>query len=733
MIDAPAIACSGEDTILLERNSIDIKFQDVSYRIPQGRNAPKIILKNVSGIFKSGQLTAILGPSGAGKSTLLNVLAGYKCHGISGTIYINGKIRNMKEFRRISRYIMQEDLLQKWLTAEELMMLAADLKLSNKISQQKKKETVLEILDLLRLTKAKDTMTDKLSGGERKRLSIAIELVNNPPIIFLDEPTTGLDDLASAQCITLLKSLATGGRTIICSIHTPSARLFAQFDQSYVLADGMCVYQGYGPNVVDYLSNIGLICPTHYNPADFMIEVCCSEYGNFTDKLAAMANNQFVTTCESLQERSAKYDLSEFSCNTSHEVSIPFQFKTIIFRMWKQMLRDKNHILLKLFLHILLGVFVGYIFYDIANDGSQTIYNFGFFYCCLVFFLYIPLMPILLYSAMANNQFVTTCESLQERSAKYDLSEFSCNTSHEVSIPFQFKTIIFRMWKQMLRDKNHILLKLFLHILLGVFVGYIFYDIANDGSQTIYNFGFFYCCLVFFLYIPLMPILLYFPTEVQLIKREYFNRWYSLRAYFAAMTVSTIPVTIIMSVLFLTPTYVISGQPLEAHRFLYFCMIFILTAFVSESFGLIVSSFLNVVNSMFLAPSCSVPFMLLAVYGMGFGHVGIPITMKIMMHLSYLRYSLEAVVNAVMRDRGILPCAQDEKLCFAFADPNVFLEIMGFEERNIWVDFGALLFIYVLFRVVCYNLLRQRLSPNKTFRALQLIVRLVKSHISVSR
>ncbi|KAK9709103.1 ABC-2 type transporter [Popillia japonica] len=621
MIDAPAIACSGEDTILLERNSIDIKFQDVSYRIPQGRNAPKIILKNVSGIFKSGQLTAILGPSGAGKSTLLNVLAGYKCHGISGTIYINGKIRNMKEFRRISRYIMQEDLLQKWLTAEELMMLAADLKLSNKISQQKKKETVLEILDLLRLTKAKDTMTDKLSGGERKRLSIAIELVNNPPIIFLDEPTTGLDDLASAQCITLLKSLATGGRTIICSIHTPSARLFAQFDQSYVLADGMCVYQGYGPNVVDYLSNIGLICPTHYNPADFMIEVCCSEYGNFTDKLAAMANNQFVTTCESLQERSAKYDLSEFSCNTSHEVSIPFQFKTIIFRMWKQMLRDKNHILLKLFLHILLGVFVGYIFYDIANDGSQTIYNFGFFYCCLVFFLYIPLMPILLY----------------------------------------------------------------------------------------------------------------FPTEVQLIKREYFNRWYSLRAYFAAMTVSTIPVTIIMSVLFLTPTYVISGQPLEAHRFLYFCMIFILTAFVSESFGLIVSSFLNVVNSMFLAPSCSVPFMLLAVYGMGFGHVGIPITMKIMMHLSYLRYSLEAVVNAVMRDRGILPCAQDEKLCFAFADPNVFLEIMGFEERNIWVDFGALLFIYVLFRVVCYNLLRQRLSPNKTFRALQLIVRLVKSHISVSR
>ncbi|KRT84531.1 ABC transporter ATP-binding protein [Oryctes borbonicus] len=185
-------------------------------------------------------------------------------------------------------------------------------------------------------------MTDKLSGGERKRLSIALELINNPPIIFLDEPTTGLDDLASAQCIALLKSLSHGGRTIICSVHTPSARLFAQFDQAYVLADGMCVYQGYGPNLVEYLENIGLICPTHYNPADFMIEVCCGEYGNYADKLASMANTQFMLTCESSYERGTTYDdTSTFSCNTNHEVSFMFQFRTLLFRMWKQMLRDK--------------------------------------------------------------------------------------------------------------------------------------------------------------------------------------------------------------------------------------------------------------------------------------------------------------------------------------------------------------------------------------------------------
>lgn len=137
---------------------------------------------------------------------------------------------------------------------------------------------------------------------------------------------------------------------------------------------------------------------------------------------------------------------------------------------------------------------------------------------------------------------------------------------------------------------------------------------------------------------------------------------------------------------------------------------------------------------MFVAPSCSVPLVLLAVYGMGFGHVGIPIIMKIIMHLSYLRYSLEGVLNAVMRDRGIIPCRlEDDKLCLAFADTNYFLKMMGFEERSFWLDVGALCFIYLLFRVICYNLLRQRLFPNKTFRTLQIIVRLIKSHINGSR
>ena len=215
-----------------------------------------------------------------------------------------------------------------------------------------------------------------ISGGEQKRLTIALELIDDPAILFLDEPTTGLDSSSSTQCVQLLKKLAQEGKTIICTIHTPSALIFDMFDQIYALADGSCIYQGSSTNLVPFLRDLDLICPETFSPSDFLLEIATNDYGpqnhRLTEKIANGSNNAFRKVQEIIVEEDLNLQLpSDMKCASYYSTSFFQQFCHLLKRNFITNCRDKTLSLMRLLINIGVGLCFGTIYFGIGNDASN--------------------------------------------------------------------------------------------------------------------------------------------------------------------------------------------------------------------------------------------------------------------------------------------------------------------------------------------------------------------------
>jgi ABC-type multidrug transport system ATPase subunit len=179
-----------------------IEWKDLSFDVRSEKNktrSTKAILKSVSGFGAPGELLAIMGSSGAGKTTLLNLISGRtsvkRNQKLLGSIMLNGKEADFKSIRRFSAYVMQEDVFYESLTPRELITASAMLRLPNTVSAEERNNKIESVITELGLEKVADTVVGGpsfgkrgLSGGEKKRVAIAIELVNDPSILFLDEP-----------------------------------------------------------------------------------------------------------------------------------------------------------------------------------------------------------------------------------------------------------------------------------------------------------------------------------------------------------------------------------------------------------------------------------------------------------------------------------------------------------------------------------------------------------------
>ncbi|KAM6544477.1 hypothetical protein CsatB_008924 [Cannabis sativa] len=295
----------GFPSLMSSCSPITLKFIDVTYRVKIdnkqtssiGRrmfgNEPRpsdhersttsatnerTILHGVTGMAFSGEIMAILGPSGSGKSTLLNAIAGrLQGHGCSGTVLANGRKFSKPVLKRTG-FVSQDDVLYPHLTVRETLIFCSLFRLPRTLSRKDKVSVAESVISELGLEKCQNTIIGNsfvrgVSGGERKRVSIAHELLINPSLLVLDEPTSGLDSTAAHRLLSTLGALAQKGKTVVTSIHQPSSRVYQMFDSVLVLSEGRCLYYGKGNEAMNYFDSLGFSPSFPMNPADFLLDL----------------------------------------------------------------------------------------------------------------------------------------------------------------------------------------------------------------------------------------------------------------------------------------------------------------------------------------------------------------------------------------------------------------------------------------------------------------------------
>ncbi|XP_070831263.1 broad substrate specificity ATP-binding cassette transporter ABCG2d [Chaetodon trifascialis] len=383
-------------------HNIQYKVQLKSGSLCKRKTSPRDILVDLNGIMRPG-LNAILGPTGSGKSSFLDILAARKDpSGLSGEVLID-RAPQPPNFKCLSGYVVQEDVVMGTLTVRENLRFSAALRLPSSVPQSEKEARVNRLIKELGLTKVADSkvgtqMTRGISGGERKRTTIGMELIIDPSVLFLDEPTTGLDASTANSVLLLLKRMASHGRTIILSIHQPRYSIYRLFDTLTLLVNGKMVYHGPAPNALDYFANIGYPCEPHNNPADFFLDVI---NGDFTATTMTKVHGSEGTPAvrlsssrQSIEERLVEeFRNSSYSSDTRAELdrivqekecsSCPKSSRTITYnssffhqlrwvlkRTFQNLMLNPQTSVAQLGVNIFLALIVGAIFFGVKDDQS---------------------------------------------------------------------------------------------------------------------------------------------------------------------------------------------------------------------------------------------------------------------------------------------------------------------------------------------------------------------------
>ncbi|EMG48860.1 ADP1 Probable ATP-dependent permease [Candida maltosa Xu316] len=640
-----------------------LSFENISYKVADGRQ----VLNNVFGLVKPRECLAIMGGSGAGKTTLLDILAGKNKDGkISGSIFVNGNTIDPSHYKRIVGFVDQEDYLIPTLTVYETVLNSALLRLPREMSLGQKQARVLEVLNELRILSIKDRVIGSnfkrgISGGEKRRVSIACELVTSPSILFLDEPTSGLDSYNARNVIECLVKLSRDyNRTVIFTIHQPRSNIVSLFDKLILLSEGDLIYSGDMIKCNDFFTKNGYKCPLGYNIADYLIDITVDH-----NKIVKVSNvDSEVVAASSTDLHDADVHTAFLANRTASQVDTTQE--------WEHYAEHRDE-------------------YNADVLGRRTSKT-GEEETILRLRNKLPTLFVESSLAIETKQEIS---SGKENPVPLDL------TSHDIkkaTILSQIGILASRTFKNLYRNPRLLLAHYVLSLLVGLFCGYLYYDVSNDISGFQNRLGFFFFLLAFFGFSALTG-LHSFASERIIFIRERANNYYNpLSYYISKIFCDIIPLRVLPPIVLISIAYPLVGLTMEHNAFIKTILVLVL-------FNVSVALEMLIVGILVKEPGTSTMvgvlllLMSLLFAGLFINSEDLNGEIKWLEWISVFHYAYEALSINEVKDLIL----REKKYGLSIEVPGaVILSTFGFNVGAFWKDASFLGGLSVVFLVLGY-------------------------------
>lgn len=642
--------------------------------ITTNNNKPekKCLLSNISGIARPGELLAIMGSSGAGKTTLLNTLAGRikvaKGDELNGVVKVNGGHRDAS-WRRTAGYVEQFDLMYADLTVQETIQFAADFKLPREVTVGEKRAIVDRVIGLLGLTGVRHSRIGEetkrgISGGEKKRVAIGIELVTFPGLLFLDEPTTGLDSTTAQSLIETLKRIAERTRmTIILTIHQPRASILALFTRIVFMSQGKLIYNGTMQGCLDhFVTHFNLRCPEHENPADFVMDMLTVRAGD----------EESAKRVKDLQDKWKEMEGSDANVNGNRYANGS---------------RDDNG-----------------SSDDNANENDINIINNN--------------QHNNQHNNQNNNQYNNQYTNTNNNTTNHQTIaiEDHSHAHHDKSLTWpntraeEFGILLKRNFILYFRDRVAILATLGQTVFLMLLLSFVFFQLDSDFAGVQGRLGLLFFVSINIIFTTVNVLLAVFAVDRAILLRERSAATYRVLPSYSAKFIALLPQSLIFLMIFAIPLYFITGLTMPFDRLLVFLLMLAALRYASIGMGLCIASISPTVQiSQIIGPLIIVIFL---IFGGNLANSNeITWILRWIQYISIIFYAYQALAQNEFT--GNFYGVQDDSA--QLVPGEYYLNLYGLENVGEWGCLGAILGIGTAFLVLGYIGLRYSTKPRLTF------------------